>query len=120
MVDILLLQTVSIAIASGSVVLAAIYYVLQLGHQTKIRKTDLLTRLYTSTYTSSEFMDAFWKVMSVQVKDYEDYVKQYGSLSETDNPMNRAYFTVVGYYELVGVLLSYQRLLKEPNISTMK
>jgi hypothetical protein len=109
-VDILLLQTVSIAIASAGVFAAAVYYILQLRHQTKIRKTDLLTRLYSSTYTSNEFMDAFWKVMSLQVKDYQDYVKQYGSLNETDNPMNRAYFTVIGYYELVGVLL-YRKLI---------
>ena len=48
--------------------------------------------------------------MRLQVKDYEDYVKQYGSLNETDNPMNRAIFAVIGYYELVGVLL-YRKLI---------
>jgi len=107
MVDI---QTVSIAIASASVVAGIVYYAFQVRHQTKIRKTDLLTRLYISTYTSKEFMDAFWKVMSLQVKDYQDYVKQYGSLNETENLMNRAFFTVIGYYELVGVLL-YRKLI---------
>jgi hypothetical protein len=106
MVDV---QTVSITIASASVVLAAIYYVFQLRHQTRIRKTDLLTRLY-STSASNEYMDAFWKVMNLQVKDYQDYVRQYGPLSKTDNPMNRAFFTIVGHYELVGVLL-YRKLV---------
>jgi len=103
------IQTVSIVVASASVVAGIIYYALQVRHQTKIRKTDLLTRLYSSTYISNEFMDALWKVMSLQVKDYEDYVRQYGSL-QTDNPMNRAIFTVIGYYELVGVLL-YRKLI---------
>jgi hypothetical protein len=101
MVDI---QTVSIAIASAGVFAAAVYYVLQIKHQTRIRKTELLMRLY-STSASNEYMDAFWKVMNLQVKDYQDYVKQYGPLLRTDNPMNRALFTVVSYYELVGVLL---------------
>jgi hypothetical protein len=104
MVDILLLQTVSIAIASAGVLLAAIYYVLQIRHQTRIRRTELLMRLY-STGTNNEFMDAFWKVMSLQAKDYQDYVKQYGPLSKTDSPMNRAFYTIISYYELVGVLL---------------
>jgi len=107
MVDI---TEISAVVAAAGVLVGVAYYILDMRNQTKIRKTDLLTRLYTSTYTSSEFMDAFWKVMSLQVKDYQDYVKQYGSLNETDNPMNRAYFTVVGYYELVGVLL-YRKLI---------
>jgi hypothetical protein len=105
MVDI---QTVSIAIASAGVFLAAIYYVLQIRHQTRIRKTDLYMRLY-STGTSNEFWDAFWKVISLQVKDYQDYVKQYGSIL-TENPMNRAFFTIATYYELVGTLL-YRKLI---------
>jgi hypothetical protein len=107
MVDI---YEISAVVAAAGVLVGVVYYMLDLRHQTKIRKTDLLTRLYTSTYTSKEFMDAFWKVMSLQVKDYQDYVRQYGSLNETDNPMNRAYFTVIGYYELVGVLL-YRKLI---------
>jgi hypothetical protein len=97
-------QTVSIVIASAGVLLAAVYYVLQIRHQTRIRRTELLMRLY-STGTNNEFMDAFWKVMSLQVKDYQDYVKQYGPLSKTDSPMNRAFYTIISYYELVGVLL---------------
>jgi hypothetical protein len=47
MVDI---QTISVAIASADVLVAAIYYILQIRHQTTIRKTDLLIRLY-QTYT---------------------------------------------------------------------
>jgi hypothetical protein len=37
MVDILLLQTISIAIASASVVAGVVYYALQLRHQIKLR-----------------------------------------------------------------------------------
>ena len=102
-------QTVSIAVASASVVAGVIYYALQLRHQTRIRKTDLLTRLY-STSANNEYMDAFWKVMNLQVKDYQDYAKQYGPLSKTDSPMNRAFLAIVSQYELVGVLL-YRKLI---------
>jgi hypothetical protein len=51
MVDI---QTISIAIASAGVLLAAIYYVLQIKHQTRLRQTDMVMRLYT-TFGSTEF-----------------------------------------------------------------
>ena len=103
MVDILLLQTVSIAIASAGVFLAAIYYILQIRHQTRIRKTDLFIRLY-STFSTNEFQEARRTIMSSQFKDYEDYVQKYGSvISET--AMNKAVSTVTNLYELVGVLL---------------
>ena len=101
MVDV---STASVVIASAGVFVAAVYYILQIRHQTRIRKTDLFVRLW-STGTSNEFMDAFWKVDSLKVKDYSDYVKQYGPLSNLQNPVNRAFFTVGYYYDLAGTLL---------------
>jgi len=74
MVDI---QTVSIAIASASVVLAAIYYVFQVRHQTKIRQTDLLTRLY-SIMVSKDWLEAWQKVQSREALNYGDYLEKYG------------------------------------------
>jgi hypothetical protein len=89
------IQTISIVIASASVVLAAIYYVLQIRHQTKIRQTDLIMRLY-SIYGSIEFQEAFWKFMNREYKDFDDYEKQYG-WAET---------VVIGtFFEGIGVLL---------------
>jgi hypothetical protein len=103
------LYEVSAIVAAVGVLVGVVYYILDMRTQAKIRKTDLLTRLYSSTFISNEFMDALWKVTSLQVKDYKDYVRQYGSLT-TDSPMNRALFTVIGFYELVGVLL-YRKLI---------
>jgi hypothetical protein len=74
MVDI---QTVSIAVASASVVLAAIYYVFQVRHQTKIRQTDLLTRLY-SIMVSKDWLEAWQKVQSREALNYGDYLEKYG------------------------------------------
>ena len=100
MVDI---QTISIAIASAGVFVAAIYYVLQIRHQTRIRKTDLVIRLY-STFSSDEFQMARRIVLSSQFDDYEDFKQKYGSmLSET--PMVQAVGRVTQFYDLVGVLL---------------
>ncbi len=54
MVDI---QTVSIAVASASVVAGIIYYSLQIRNQTRARQTDLIIRLY-SLFISREWVDA--------------------------------------------------------------
>jgi len=74
MVDI---QTVSIAIASASVVAGIVYYAFQVRHQTKIRKTDLLTRLY-SLMVSKDWLEAWQKVQDREVLDHSDYLKKYG------------------------------------------
>jgi hypothetical protein len=80
MVDI---QTVSIVIASASVVLAAVYYVLQMRHQAKARQTDLIVRLY-SLVGSKEFREAFEKVYFREIKSVDDYLKKYGTVAEID------------------------------------
>jgi len=76
MVDI---QTVSIAIASASVVAGIVYYAFQVRHQTKIRKTDLLTRLY-SIMVSKDWLDAWQKVQERKALNYDAYLREYGSV----------------------------------------
>jgi uncharacterized membrane protein len=95
--------SVSAVVAAAGVLVGVVYYVMEMRHQTIIRKTDLLIRLY-STINSSEFLDAQWKVLSLQTKDYQDYVRQYGSLF-SENPMHKALALVAGFYELLGNLL---------------
>ena len=100
MVDI---QTVSIAIASASVVVGVIYYAFQVRHQTKIRQTDLVMRLY-STMGSKEFLETMGEVFALQYKDFEDYEKKYGSwLSKGSTQL--AIFEVAVYFQGVGLLL---------------
>ena len=92
MVDI---QTVSIAIASASVFIAATYYILQIRHQAKLRQTDLVMRLY-STFGSKEFQDAWTRIESIEFKNYDEYVKKSG-LGD--------YVQCATFFEGIGVLL---------------
>ena len=113
MVDILLLQTVSIAIASASIVVAAIYYFLQIRHQSKVRQTDLVNKLY-STFISTEFMDATVKFSSLEFEDYKDYIDKYGSISRVgkygpifnDTPEFKSLYAVDNFFNQVGILLN--------------
>jgi len=105
MVDILLLQTVSIAIASAGVFAAAIYYILQLRHQSKVRQTELL-RIY-STFGSEEFQKALTKTFNMEFKDYNDFVKKYSSPTGfLEKPEAIGMSTVNILFEEIGVLLS--------------
>jgi hypothetical protein len=122
MVDI---PSVSVVIASAGIFVAAIYYILQIRHQTKIRKTDLFMRLW-SFGTSDELMDALEKVVGLQFKDYKDYVTKYGSfvskesvcdetlektrIITSQDPTQRALCRVFNFYSLLGALV-YGKLI---------
>lgn len=92
MVDI---QTLSIAIASASVVAGIIYYCLQIRHQTKTRQTDLVIRLYT-TFGNKEMRQTWEKVRKREDLDYEAYQEEFG-LSDVNE--------IGWFFEGVGVLL---------------
>jgi len=99
MVDI---QTVSIAIASAGVFVAAVYYVFQLRHQSKMRQTDLVIRL-ASDMRSIEVVGAFADVIGAEFKDYDDFVKKYGKpFSKNQVPLSL--LMVGNYFEQLGVL----------------
>jgi hypothetical protein len=104
MVDI---QTVSIAIASAGVFAAAIYYIFQIRHQTKLRQTDVIMRLH-SFYNSEMFQKAVTIVLSTDYKDYDDFVKEYGSSSASDVLISSR--MVGGFFEGIGVLVNEKLL----------
>jgi hypothetical protein len=98
---------ISAIIAAAGVLIGVAYYILDMRHQNKIRRTDLDLRLYSIAF-SSEFQDAYRKIGNLQVKDYEDYVKHGPWSSESPvwtDPMQKAFSTVVSFYGLLGQLL---------------
>ena len=72
MVDI---QTISIAVASASVIAGVIYYAFQIRQQTKIRQMDFIMRMMPSLSTSKEEMqraDAFRKAKFENFEEFEE------------------------------------------------
>ena len=98
MVDI---QTVSIAIASASIVVAVVYYVLQIQHQKKVRQTDLVVRLY-SAFSGKELQEAYFEtVYGLEFTDYEDFKRKYRMPAKSILPL----WQVGKFFDGVGVLL---------------
>jgi hypothetical protein len=94
------IQTASIVIASAGVFVAATYYVLQIRHQTRLRQTDMVMRLYTA-FGSTEFQKAYQKTMGVEFEDYADNLKRYATNAE----VLAAYYSVGVFFEGIGVLV---------------
>ena len=73
--------TLSIAIATASVVAGVIYYSFMLRNQAKARQMDLLMRIYL-TWGSEDMKKAFQNVLALEFKDYDDFLKRYGMASQ--------------------------------------
>ena len=98
MVDI---QTISIAIASAGVFAAAIYYILQLRHQSRMRQTDLVVRLY-SAFSGKELQEAYFETAyGFEFADYDDFMKKYRMPSKPILPL----WQVCKFFDGVGVIL---------------
>ena len=74
MVDI---QTISVIIASASVIAGVVYYALQIRNQTKSRRTESFWHVF-STFNTKEYYEAFAAVHSLDFVDYEDFASKYG------------------------------------------
>jgi hypothetical protein len=94
------IQTVSIAIASAGVFAAAIYYVLQIRHQSRMRQTDLVARLY-STFIGKDIQEGYFEVRQLEFVDYDDFMKKYKMPSKSIVPL----WQVCKFFDGVGVLL---------------
>jgi len=85
------IQTISIAIASASVIAGIVYYVFQVRHQSKMRQTELVTRLY-SIYASEGFQKEWFTLMEEETNDYSTYRKKYA----VEIPPTALFFNEIG------------------------
>ena len=97
------IQTLSIVVAAVSVVAGVIYYSIQIRNQNRIRQTALIMGLF-STWLGKEIQEADSKVMATEFKDYNDFVKKYGSIT-SGKPIHNAIRLIGAFHEGIGVLL---------------
>jgi hypothetical protein len=110
------IATISTVIAASSVVVGVVFAILQLRDLAKTRKTDLVMRLY-STFDSREFLEGFTKILTIEIKDFNDYLKKYGMAEASE---------VFLFFEEVGILYMMKlidlnlvnRLLGDPILMT--
>jgi hypothetical protein len=102
MVDV---QTVSIAVASASVTLAAIFYMWQIRHQTRIRNTDLIVRINPwFNISPKELLENANILLALDYKDYDDFVQKYGSLY-SGKPVANSIRLLLNWGDGIGMLL---------------
>ena len=103
MVDII---EVSAVVTAAGVLIGIVYYLLEIRHQTQIRETDLQIRMNpVFNLTAIDWQQAWYKVSALEYKDYDDFVKKYGSIIDTETPTTMAILTQCNYFEAIGYLL---------------
>jgi hypothetical protein len=99
------IQSFSAIVAAVGVVIGVILTVQELRHLRKQRQTDLLVRLAPwLNMSSNELQQAMVKIINLEFKDYDDFVKKYGPLA-SEKPEQMAIMTIGNYCETIGTLV---------------
>jgi hypothetical protein len=77
MVELAEIQFAYYMLAATGVLIAAIYYIINLRYNMKARETEIC-RLATSDFTSDQGMQRYATMMNMEWKDYEDFMEKYG------------------------------------------
>ena len=111
MVGLTEIQTAYYMVAATGVLIAAVYYVLNMRVTLQTRQAQLFIPIY-STYHSDEYMKAYSEIMRWKWENYDDYINKYGSESNPEAYI--MYRKVFGFFEGVGVLV--RRRLIDPSL----
>ncbi len=104
------ITSISNIVAAVGVLVGVTLTVQELRNLRKQRQTDLLVRLAPwLNMNSSELQEAYVKVLNLEFKDYDDFVKKYGS-PLVEKPEQMAIMTIGNYFEAIGALLGRKLL----------
>lgn len=92
-------SNISVLIAAASVLVASAFYAFQVRNQTRVRKADLVMRLY-ATFDSLQFQEAFHKFFWADVHDFDSLM----AAADGQRHVGTYLFT---FYEEVGILLRH-------------
>jgi len=95
---------ISAIVAAAGVLVGVVLTVLELRNLVKQRKTELVTTLYSSTFNNREFTEAGLMVMSLEYKDYDDFIEKYGQM-DSKEPIWVAVNLATNMFNELGILL---------------
>jgi len=101
LVDLAEIQAAYYMVAATGVLVAAIYYIINLRHNMKAREMEIC-RLFTTDFVSDQGMQKYAIMMTMEWKDYEDFMEKYGY----SNPeMLGKWVSILFHWETWGVLI---------------
>ncbi len=102
-----IISTVSVVVASVSVVAGVVYYLLETRHQRVVRQTESILALSPWFNVSArEIQKAITLVCSAEYDDYDDYMAKYSG-----KPEQTALKLLGNFFEGIGLLV-YRKLVE--------
>ena len=99
------IPSLSIIVASISVVVAVIFTISSMRHATKTRQTGLVIQLNSALRASVNDLVEAGQILNLEFNTYKEYLNKHG-----DPFSNKAFITLAAYYDGLGFLL-YKRLI---------
>jgi hypothetical protein len=101
------IPSISVVIASASVIGSAIYYMIETRHQRRTRQTESIIRLSPwFNMNAKEIQESISNVCSTDYTDYKDYLAKYAG-----KPEQTSLKLLGNYFEGVGLLV-YMKLVE--------
>jgi hypothetical protein len=101
------IQTLSVVIASASVIGSAVYYMIETKHQRRTRQTESIIQLSPwFNMDAKDIQEAISNVCSTEYIDYKDYLKKYAG-----KPEQTSLKLLGNYFEGIGLLV-YMKLVE--------
>jgi hypothetical protein len=101
------IPTISIVIASASVIVSAVYFVMDIRHQRRMRQTENIIKLSPwFSINAKEIQEAISNVCSTEYTDYKDYLTKYAG-----KPEQTSLKLLGNYFEGIGLLV-YMKLVE--------
>ncbi len=95
-------QTISVVIASVSVIFSAVYYMVETRHQRRTRQTENIISLSPwFRMDAKDIQEAISNVCSAEYTDYRDYLEKYAG-----KPQQTSLKLLGNYFEGVGLLVN--------------
>jgi len=114
MVDII---EVSAVLAATGVLVGLIYYLMDIRNQAMVGKTDLFMKVY-SIWGSGRFSKAVRKLLAVEVKNYDDFVKKHGPVVSLEPEPSEIWLAIdlIGwFFNEIGFLMN-EKLISEKSV----
>jgi hypothetical protein len=96
-------QIISLVLTGIGITIALTYYTLTLRNTNRTRQAEILMRLH-SEWGNQYHQDASWTVLSLDFKDYNEFERKYGSITE-GKEVHRELYRVGWFFNGLGVLL---------------
>jgi len=95
------IPTISIVIASASVIVTAVYFILDIRSRRRIKQTENIIHLSPwFNINAKEIQEAISNVCSTEYSDYQDYLSKYAG-----KPEQTSLKLLGNYFEGVGLLV---------------